>query len=178
MGFVPITLPVSKEVVLIQSVSPFLINKFKRRYSPPAPPVERVNLGTEEAPDWEETPNAAHPDYIEARKAWAEDLEERTRRFMIALGAEVEWTDAKRERLARLRAAIAKEGDGLEIEEEDNYAYISYVAVQSGEDYKALLEAIINGSRPSEEAITEATATFRPDINGQRADLQGQEHLR
>lgn len=180
MGFTPITLPVSKEVVLIQPVSPFLLNKLKRRYPPPTPPVERVNMGTPDEPFWQEQVNEAHPDYLAARQAWSGEQEERTRRFTIKLGALIEWTDAKIARLAEIRKKMEELGEPLDADDDkdDNYAYISYVAVQSGEDYKALLEAIINGSRPSEEAITEAVATFRPDANGQRADLQGAEHIR
>ncbi len=170
MGFTPITLPRSGEVVLIQAISPFLLNKFKRKYPPPAPPIQRVNLGTEERPIWEESVNESHPDYLAARLEWGQMLEERVRRFTLSLGTKIEWSDEKREQLAQLRKGVTDAGEDL-IEEDDNFAYISYIAIQTGEDYQFLLKAILEGSRPSEEAIAEAVETFRPVADGQSANL-------
>lgn len=177
MGYTPITLPNSKEVVLIQPVSPFLLQKLRRRYPPPQPPIQRVPLGDPANPIWEETPNEAHPDYIAAREQWKFEIEEKTRRFTISLGASIEWTDAKRARLEQLRKGLLAAGEEGLVDGDDDFIYISYIACQTAEDYKFLVNEIINGSRPTEEAIQEAVATFRPDANGHSPDLQGEKHL-
>lgn len=177
MGFTPLTLPVSGEVVLVQPVSPFLLAKFRRKHLPPAPPIQKVNMGTKEEPFWEESENENHPDHIKALEKWRQEFEEKIRTYTLALGASIEWTDEKRERLAWLRGQNEKTGEEIEIESDDNFAYISYVAIQSGEDYKTLLQAITEGSRPQEEGIKDATASFRPDTNGQGADVPGEGHI-
>lgn len=177
MGYTPITLPNSKEVVLIQPVSPFLLQKLRRRYPPPPIPVQRVNLGTEDSPHWEEEPNEAHPDYIAAREKWKGEVEERVRRLTISLGATIEWTDAKRQRLVQLQKGLLAAGEEGLVDGDDDFVYISYIACQTGEDYRFLVNEIINGSQPTEEAIQEAIATFRPEPNGHSPDLQGQERI-
>jgi predicted amino acid-binding ACT domain protein len=181
VGFIPITLPKSQEVVLIQPISPFLLNKISREYPAPTPPMQRVSLGTPENPHWEESPNESHPDYIAAREAWSRDLEEKIRRFTVTVGTRIEWNKDKKERLAELRANVEKTnkatGMNIQIEEDDDYAYVNYIALQTGDDYQYLLKAIMEGSRPTEGAITEAAATFRPEPNGQEPHLQGEGHI-
>lgn len=181
MGYTAFTLPKSGEVVLIQPVSPLLLAKLRRKYTKenpvPQPPVQRVNMGTHESPIWEESVNESHPDYLEAKREYAQAVEMQVRRSMLALGAEIEWTDAKHEALTRLREKAARAGLEDEIEEDDNHAYISYIAVKAPEDYNALLTAIMEGSQPTEGAIEEGIATFRPEPNGQEPHLQGEEHI-
>jgi hypothetical protein len=177
MEYLPITLPDSKEVVLVRPVSPFLLNKLRRAYPPPKPPVQPVNLGTSDNPLWEDSPNESHPDYIEARAAWQLDLEQRIRRFNISLGAKIEWTAEKRALLAEMREQVARAGEGDLIEGDDDFAYISYIACATAEDYKLLLNTIMSTSRPTEEAIQEGIATFQPGPNGDGSDLPGPEHI-
>jgi hypothetical protein len=171
-----ITLPISGETVLVKPVSPFLMHKVRNSIPRPRPPMQRVNLGTPEQPKWEESPNEADPDYGQALKEWTHTVEAKSRALNIDLGARIEWTDEKRQAVAEIKAA--GEAHGLTFEgESDTFIYVSYVAVKGAEDYNTLLRAILNESRPTEGAIQEAVATFRPEPNGQRTDLQGQEHL-
>jgi hypothetical protein len=177
MAFEPITLPGSGEVVLVQSVSPFLTNKLRREYPAPKPPVQRVMIGDRE----EGIANESDPSYIADREKWGRELEEKIRRFAIRMGARIEWTDEKRARLKELRESVQmvneETGSNIVIEEDDDFAYITYIAFQTTKDVEVLLKAIMEGSRPTEGAIQDAIATFRPEPNGQRTDLQGQEHL-
>lgn len=181
MEYQPITLPNSKEVILVQPVSPFLLNKLKMACPPPKPPIQRVPIGDPDNPVWEESANESHPDYIEARQAWSQDLELKIRRLTIATGAKIEWTEEKKARLRHVRDSVQKTneetGMALEIEADDDFAYISYIACQSGEDYQFLLKHIMSASRPTEEAIQEGIATFRPDADGHGADIPGAGHI-
>lgn len=169
-------------MVLIQSVSPFLLQKLRRKYPPPQPPTQPANWGTADSPEWKEEVNGADPDYLAAREKWTHEMEERMRQITISLGAMIEWNDKKRAKLARLREGLRKAGeeDLLGTEGDDDFAYISYIACRDpdGEDYKYLLREIMNGSRPTEGAIQDAIATFRPEPNGHGTDIQGPEHIR
>jgi hypothetical protein len=177
MEYQPITLPDSGETVLVRPVSPFLLNKLRRAYPPPKPPMQQVNLGTSEAPVWEESPNESHPDYLDERAAWSQDHEQRIRRFNISLGARIEWTDEKRQRLAEMREQAARAGEEGLVEEDDNFAFISYIACITSKDYKYLLDTIMSTSRPTEEAIAEGIATFQPGSDGNGPNVSGQEHI-
>jgi hypothetical protein len=178
MEYQPLELPHSKEVILIQPVSPFLLAKLRTKYPAPKPPIQTVNLGTAEKPVWEESINDAHPDHIAAREAWSQELERRMRHFTLAFGARVEWTAEKRAKLDAIREQAARAGEADLIEADDDFAYISYIACLDMRDYHFLLNSIMSSSRPTEEAITEAIATFRPDANGHSADVPGEEHIR
>lgn len=177
MGYLPVTLPISGEVVLVQPVSPLLLAKLRKKYPPPEAPSQQVNYGTSEAPQWADEPNESHPDYLKALQEWKLLLEERSRHFAMILGTQIEWTKEKRERLEAYREAITSTGEELDIEEDDKIAYISYVAIQSGEDYATLLKAVLEGSRPTEEGIKDAIASFRADTNGEGTNLQGEGHI-
>lgn len=179
MGFKPVTLPISGEVVLVQPVSPLLLAKLRKRYPPPEPPVQQVNYGTVDNPQYQQELNESHPEYLKALQEWKVLLEERSRLFAIRLGTKIEWTDERKEAVEAFRAGMrafeADSGESLDTDEEDDATvFISYIAVQGSKDYETLLRAVIEGSRPSEEGIKDAVASFRPDANGQGADVPGE----
>lgn len=177
MEFTAIKLPISGETVLIKPVSPFLLQKARKSVKRPLPPVQRANLGTADNPVWEDTPNEAHPDYEQKLKAWTQEVEEKSRAITIELGTQIEWTDEKRKAVAEIKAA--GHNNGIDFDgESDLFIYVSYVAIKAAEDYNTLLKAILGESRPTEEAIQEGIATFRPDSNGHSPDVSREEHIR
>lgn len=172
-----ITLPVSREEVNIEPVSPLLMNKLRSGIERPKPPTQLVNYGTDEKPDYREEANENSPEHQDDLIAWAMQVEGKTRVLVIELGTEVEWTDEKKRKLERVKRACLKAKIDIS-EESDEYIYVSYVAVLSAEDYNYLLKQILGASRPTEEAIQEGIASFRAESNGNGTDVSREQHIR
>lgn len=171
-----ITLPVSKEEIKIEPVSPLLMSKLRGNIERPKPPTQLVNYGTSEKPDFREEVNEASPEHQNDLDDWVMKVEAQTRGLVIDLGTDVEWTDDKKRKLERVKSACARRGIDLS-GESDVFIYVSYVAILSSEDYNFLLKQILGASRPTEEAIQEGIASFRAELAGNGSDLQREKHI-
>lgn len=103
-----VTLPVSKETIKIEPVSPLLMSKLRSKVERPKPPTQPTNYGTEDKPDMREEPNEADPDYQEALNDWTMQVEAQTRGLVIDMGTSIDWTDeriAKLEKVKRVTSA-------------------------------------------------------------------------
>lgn len=154
-------------VVLLQPCGVFLgldiqKNANKRR---PLPPVQRVNFGTPEAPDYRDEANTSDPDYLDKLREHEADIEERTARAYFRLGVKIEWTDDKKARLEQIRQVMEEIGDPIQ-EKDDTIAYLRYVICGDPNVYSELLQAVIGVSQPTEEAVQEHIETFQPEVQG------------
>lgn len=163
MEYTPHTLSNGK-VVLYRRVSPFLGRALAKQFPEPKPPVQRVNYGTEQVPDWQEEPNPSHPDYLAAMQSHSALIEEQMNRLYLRRGVKVEWTKGKDVELEELKADMA--GLGLPLEGDDQFLYVLYVVCDSIDVYQELVSLIMGSSQPQEEAIQAEVNGFRPEMAG------------
>lgn len=146
------------EIVMIRRAGLFIGTKLQRQYPDPKPPMQRVNFGTDADPDWREEANPADPEYEQALQKHRVEAEERLFRTYVRLGCKIEWTTEKRELLAEYRAVMQEEG--VELEQDDNLAYIRNIACGDPEDYQTLLSSLMGVNQPTEEAVKEYQEAF------------------
>lgn len=161
------TFPDSGVTVFIRRVSPMISYEMKRSIPKPKPPVVRVNYGTAEDPDFRNEVNEADPDYQVALEDWNARVEAATRKIMIKLGIVYTLTDEDKDRLALIRETMSEEG--IEIQDSELVAFVTYVAITSQRDMEAMINALVGNSMPTEEAIEEATSSFSGDTEGSPA---------
>lgn len=157
------TFPDSGEKIWVRRISPLLAVKLRQAKKPPSPPMQKVNYGTPDHPDWREEENTASPVYLADLQDYNADLEKRMQRFMIRRGTFVEMTDAIKEQVRDVRELMAEEGVDLS-DESDSMVYILYIAVTSDDDLRGLLNAIVKVSQPTEEAIKAHMDSFQPPV--------------
>lgn len=141
----------------LRKVSPLVATEIRKRFPPPKPPLAKVDYGDG---NFEMEPNVDHPSHKAAMETYNLELEEKVRRAYLKLGCvvvvEQDSVDIMRETMKEI---------GIDLSSETNeFVYINYVAVSSGEDYNELIQAIINRSTPTETDIQAASDSFRSDI--------------
>lgn len=138
----------------------------------PQPPVERVNYGTDEEPDYKEEPNDADPAYVAALATWSNDFYVEVQRRILTLAAlEAEFT-VDRPAVDRLRRHLARVGvtleDDPELDDDENAKvhYFFHIAAAVQEELNAFYTALHRRSEPTEEAVQAHIATFPGDVAG------------
>lgn len=143
--------------VYIRKVSPMLVVELQKAFPPPVPPRQRVEIGGE----FVEEPNPAHPDYLDAMKAYNVEFEQRVRKLLINRGVIIpEVNTTWKDEVAELRQ-FWLDTYGKELEGDDKSLYISYLAVGTDADLTDLLTAIMQRSQPTEAEVSAAKASFQ-----------------
>jgi len=139
---------------IISPISPGLMIAVRANRPEPAPPVIKVPVGDG---TFMEESNAADPGYKATYEAWQIEVEKDMATLFIELGAVAESIDIqaleKTENFMRTRFGIELEGD-------QNFKFLKYVAPSSEEEYNAFLVAIGGRSAPEERAIASAIESF------------------
>jgi hypothetical protein len=143
--------------VSIRKVSPLLGAEIQRAFPAPTPPLQEVDYGDGVK---KMEPNPSDPTFIEELRKYSNFLEEKTRSLIIKRGVVIELTDEQKSDVAELRKQW-KDDFGVELQGDDKYIFVSYIAVGTDSDLEELLQAILRRSRPTEGAIAEATKTFQ-----------------
>lgn len=157
-----VTLPDSGRTVRIKFVGPMLMNDIRKAVTravgpKPAPPVQEVDYGGTK----QQEPNPLHPDYEAAVREWHVAQGQVMLEKLLRFGVECEMTEADQARLAELRT-----DPDLELPEDDKIAFLTRIVAATERDQDALQEAILGRAQPTEKAVAEALATFRPDVPG------------
>ncbi len=140
--------------VYVKKISPTVPMELQRMFPPPKPPLQEVDYGEGRIV---KEPNPAAPSYIEELNKYRVDLESRLRKLMIKLGVSCtpDMDAVKEFREAWLEAT------GQELEGDDKYVYVSYIAIQSESDLNDLLTAILTKSQPTGSEIQASIDNFR-----------------
>jgi hypothetical protein len=93
------TFPDSGETIWVRRVSPLLAVKLRRAKKPPQPPMQKVNYGTPEKPEWKEKENVASPQYLLDLQEYNAQLERSMQRLLIRRGTMVDMTDEIKEEI-------------------------------------------------------------------------------
>lgn len=142
--------------VEIRRVSPLLLRKMDQQYPRPKPPKVPVDYGDGEVRQ-EENPSA--PEYLQALADFFEEREIRWRKLLFGRGVVCEIDQNALDQLRRDMAAM-----GVDLEEDDKIAYVSYLLIGSDEDTTKLTRAIRGISVPDEEEIASAAESFRSEV--------------
>lgn len=140
----------------VRKVSPLLLLKLRDRYPVPQPPTQLVDYGDGEK---RLEPNPSHPDFAAAQIAYDQMMEQKARELLIRRGVSVIWTAEARADLDELKSWW-KENYDEELEGDDDYLYVSYIALGSDSDLEDLVNALVRRTRPTEEATKESLARF------------------
>lgn len=139
----------------------------------PQPPLQRVNYGDEEQPDYKDEPNAADPAYKARLEAWNArfTLEFNDRLLRVAaLEAEFEIDAAalkrKRRALKMVGARLAADDATLETDEQDKLDYFFHVIAEDQADLQGFYGVLLRRSQPTEEAVQRHAAAFQGDLEG------------
>lgn len=145
----PFKFPTSGYEIAIKPVSPILITQLRRAFPQPEAPLESI-----ERPDGSkiEERNPHADSHRAAMDTWALDFADRTRRMYVQLGVVKRLTDAERAEVTQVREVMAAQG--VTLEDDDRVVWVSYVAIQSNEDFTALMTAIQSLSRPTDPKST------------------------
>jgi hypothetical protein len=145
---IPFTFKSTGIEVALKPVSNVLILEVRRSCPKPLPPVERIENadGT-----FREEPNPDAPAYADALAAWSEHLEESIRKLCIKRGVVLHLNDTQKAEVAELRDFMRAEF-GRELDSNDRYVYVAYIAVGGGSDYADLVNAVLQ--RPSDPKST------------------------
>lgn len=158
-----ITLPDSGRTVRIKFVGPMLMNDIRkavaRAVGPrPEPPTQEVDYGNGSK---KLEPNPLHPGYEASVREWHVAQGQVMLEKLLRYGVECEMTPEDEARLAELRA-----DPDLALPEDDKLAFLTRLVASTERDQEALQEAIQGKAQPTEKAVAEALATFRPDVPG------------
>lgn len=126
--------------VALKPVSALLIVDARRSVPRPLPPSERVQNGDG---SWREEPNYDAPAYARALEAYNEKVELAVRKLCVKRGVVLRLTDAQKEEVTELREFWRAEY-GQELDPDDRYVYVAYIAAGSQADYEALAAALTN----------------------------------
>ncbi len=141
----------------LRKVSPLVATEIRKRFPPPKPPLAKVDYGEGH---FEMEPNPDHPAHKLAMETYNMELEEKVRRAYLKLGCVV---TPDQEMVNTARDAMNEIGVDLS-NETNEFVYINYCAVASGDDYNDLIQAIINRSVPTEADIKAASDTFPGNV--------------
>lgn len=152
----------------MQKVSPTLIQSARlallsTKPDPPlGPPIEMEGplKGTrEEMPD--------DPKYQEQLAKWLRGVNSKLIEMQVERAVlEIEYSDWETE-AADLRKFLEKMGSD-ELPDSDKTLFITHIACGTDEDLKALADAIQKRSQPTDETVSDAQATFRPEVQRAR----------
>jgi hypothetical protein len=148
--------------LMIRKVSPNLMSELYKLYPPPDPPLNKVDFG--DGKDHWET-NKADPKYEIALRDHQVMLQGKIQRLMIHRGVSVVMTPEIRAAVEDLKS-FWKEENGSELIGDDQYIYVSHIAVGTPEDLDELVTAIARRSSPTEAGIKAATDRFPDQIPG------------
>lgn len=146
------TFPGSGGVVRVRRIPPMLLRDLQRKFKPPRPPRQEVQFEK----GVRTIPNPEHPDHVEALAAYEEELGDRILRLVVRLGVQCEVDAAA---VAALRAEMAEEG--IELEADDKYVYVTRILAETTEDLEALQQAVLGASTVTEEEVAAARERFR-----------------
>ncbi len=132
--------------IAVQPVSNLLMVEVQRTMPRPKPPMEKIQNadGT-----WREEPNPHHPDYEAAISEWMGDLEQAIRRLCIKRGVVLRLNDEQRKEVDELREFMRTEFK-QELDSDDRFVYVAYIAVSGETDYQKLVSAIVGRSQPTD----------------------------
>ena len=142
--------------VKIQKVSPLLAMQLQNDFPPPTPPLQRIMVGDQETFE----PNPSSPEYAQALQDYQRDFENRLRRMIIKRGVVIEFTEEMKADLAKVRADYL-EITGKELAGNDDYVFLSYLAVGSDADLTDLITGIMQRSQPTDAVIAQTAKNFR-----------------
>ncbi len=151
--------------VFIKKVSPNLVRELEKAYPSPKAPIEKVNYGTEDEPDWREEENPLNDEYREVIEKYNAATEERIQTLLIKRGVVMEITPEVKAQVDELRVQ-QKEDFGYDLPGDDKYIFVKYIAVGTMEDLQDLLTTIMRRSQPVQEAITEEENSFQGSVSG------------
>ena len=154
-GPIEVTLPDSGRKLTARRVPIFLMREVQKAVKRPTPPM--VEIVYENGRRQE--PNRADPDYLEALEEYQMALAEKMIRLVVRRGVEVDIDQAE---LARLRSDLADLG--LPAEADDKYLYIVHICCETDADLRALQDAVLRHSQPTEEATAEAIERFPAEV--------------
>lgn len=138
----------------------------------PQPPVQRVNYGTDEEPDWKDEPNRADPAYVAAVAEWNNTFYIEVQRRVLTLAALEAEFEVDAETLARRRRHLARVGvtlvDDPELTDDENAKvhYFFHVAAAVQSELTDFYQALSRRSEPTEEAVQAHIASFPGDVAG------------
>ncbi len=132
--------------IAVRPVSNLLMVEAQRSIPKPKPPVEKVQNadGT-----WREEPNPHHPDYEKALEDWTADVEVAVRKLCIKRGVVLTLNDEQRAEVAEVREFMRREYQ-RELDDDDRYVYVAYVAIGGQADYEKLVNTIVGRSQPTD----------------------------
>ena len=154
-GLTEVTLPDSGKTLRVRRVPIFLMREVQKAVKRPTPPMVEVVYETGARRE----ANRADPDYLEALDEYQMALGEKMIRVVVRRGVEV---DIDQEAVDQLRADLADLG--LPAEADDKYLYIVHICCETDQDLKALQDAVLRRSQPTEEATAEAIERFPAEV--------------
>ncbi len=148
--------------VHIRKVSPLLIMEVQKAMPVPKPPTQEVVYGDPDDPGAKKVqePNEAHPDYLAAIDQYNMELEAKVRKFMIKRGVIINLDDDQKQEVKELRKEW-KDEFGKELDGNDKFLFISYIAIGTDSDMEELMDVIMRRSQPTEAVMSEAKASFQ-----------------
>lgn len=163
------TFPDTGITIRIRKFSPSLRDDIdaalRRQYPVPDPPMQAPVDGFGDA---KPQPNPLDPEYREKVAAWqmahARRLGEKLLRVAIQHYVEVPEENDMTGAVADLRERMAPLG--LDLDADDQYLYITRMAIGSPEDMRDFNAAIFQRSQPTRDEVESIKATFRGDLSG------------
>jgi hypothetical protein len=151
--------------VQIRKVSPNLMRELEKAFPPPKPPVERVNYGTADEPEWREEENPLNDAYRSTMDEYNTKMEDRIQALLIKRGVVMDMTEDVKASVDELRQQW-REDFNADLPEDDKLVFIKYIAAGTIEDLTDLIMAIMRRSQPLEEDIQAEEAAFQGKISG------------
>ncbi len=165
----PFTFEDTGITVQIRKVSPLLIMEVQKAMPVPKPPMQEVVYGDPNDPGAKKVkePNETHPDYMAAIEKYNMDLEQMVRKFMISRGVVITLDEEQKADVKELREEW-KEEFGVELNGNDKFLFISYVAIGTDADMEELMDVIMRRSQPTEAEMSSVKAGFQGKIPRER----------
>lgn len=151
----PIVLSSGITVMIPKIAVSSLMLDLVRAYPKPQPPTQVVVVGGRETIET----NYAHPGYEKAVRAWEEDLQtSKASELILRMVADVNTlTDSDKELVQSKRDLL---GD-LVGNQSDKMIWLRYVAIESDDDLKTLMQAVRSSGEPSPEGVAAVADGFR-----------------
>jgi len=155
-------LPVSECELTIRKVSPMLAMEVNRIFPVPQPPQQEVDYGDGKK---RLEANLAHPDYQAALLKRDENIQKKMQSLIFKRGIAMVLTDEQKQEVADLRK-YWKDDMGEELDGDDLFVWVSYIAIEDEKDMTGLMNAIMSVSQPTQEAIEKAKDMFPSTVQG------------
>jgi hypothetical protein len=134
--------------------------EYDKQFPPPKPPMHKVDYGEGEQVD---EPNLSDTTYArllvehEQKKAiWCDD---KAKHLYATLAVEC---PVDEEAVKQLRDTM--KGLGVELDPDDKFVYVWYIAVGTTQGHNELMQAIMRRIQPTGEAVAQAQTTFRSQV--------------